>query len=93
MEYTRNDLITVNNTSQIVSNAGPRKVMVYHNSSTGGQIITLALGIGVAVANYDIVLKPGDTMADNNNPSYQIHQGSIQAIASAAGALLSIYEA
>lgn len=92
-DFTRNDLLTINATSQIVSQATRRKVMVYHNSSTGGQNITLSLGIGVAVSGYGIVLKPGDTMADNNNSSYEVYQGSIQAISDAAGGLLSIYEA
>lgn len=64
------------------------------NTSTGGQIISIAFGQD-AVAGQGIVLSPGDAIIDSyspGDPPYLPFQTRISAIASAAGGTLAVTE-
>jgi len=90
---TRNDTVAVDNTSLRVCqpNSG-RSVFVLRNSSAGGQIITIAQGNVAVVAEKGIVLTPGQAYSETNGEGFQAWKGEIQAIASAAGGVLSVFE-
>lgn len=89
---SRNDLLDVHNTNVVISQATERVRLYLRNSSTGGQVITINLGYNEAVALQGIVLKAGDSFVDSNSGNYQVWQGVITAIGSAANGKLSIME-
>lgn len=68
-----------------------RKVIVITNVSTGGQIITLAIG-KEAVANQGIVLYPTGAWAESIDSQFIPTNKRIAAIASAAGGSVTIHE-
>ena len=93
-ELAYNSTITVGATSVKASLAKNRKSYVFRNSSTGGQVITLAFSnFSPAVANNGIVLQAGQFVADSNSQGYFCWSGEVQAIADGAGATLSVMEA
>jgi hypothetical protein len=69
-----------------------RKVFVLRNSSTGGQIITLNIGMSPAILNEGIVLSSGQAYSENNAEQFECWKGQIQAISDVAGAILSVFE-
>lgn len=94
---TRNTSLTVGTSLvQVSANkiGGPGRVGInLRNSSTGGQIISLAFSDAEsAAANKGIVLAAGQNIADFTSEGYSAWQGNISAISSAAGAVLSIFE-
>lgn len=95
-DKTRNEQMTITNSVSVVSTPvqdGRRRLICLRNSSTGGQIISFAFSdTSVAVANSGIVLSQGQSSVDATSEGYICWQGNITAIASAAGAILSIYE-
>lgn len=90
------DLITVNNTSQtILPNAelSGRKLFSIRNSSTGAQVITIYPANNRSVtALSGIVLSVGQTYVESNSEGFECWQGQVQAIASAIGGQVSIFE-
>jgi len=92
-EATRNEVVTVGGTSATVCNADEkRRVAYFRNDSAAAQVITLNFGAQPAVLNAGIVLSVGQFISDSDSEGYLCYKGSIQAIATAAGALLSIFE-
>ena len=91
-EDVRNDLVSVGATSVRVSFERLRKVIYIKNTSTGGQVITIRLDSGAAVAGYGVVLGVNETLIDSNTEGYMCYQGEINAIASAAGGQVSVME-
>ena len=97
-QNVRNDSLTVGTSvvqvSQNMTGGTNHRVGInLRNSSTGGQTISLAFSDNQqAVANSGIVLAAGQNIADFDSEGYIAWQGNITAIASAAGATLSIYE-
>ena len=64
------------------------------NVSTAAQVITISFGQGkTPVAGEGIVLNVGEMVADSDNIGYECFKGEINAIASAAGGTLAIFEA
>ena len=89
----RSEQVTVNHTSSVISYVNEdRKAAVYRNSSTGGQNITLSFGEVAAVSGQGIVLAPGQSFSDSDSENYLSWKGKINAISSADGGLLSIFE-
>lgn len=99
-EPTRNEQVTVTNSSSIVVNPrgegrNERKMMVIRNTADDDtKIITLHLGNAAAVANQGIVLKRYETYAENTDSNFKCWQGPITAICAVASATanLSIFE-
>jgi len=90
----RNTTLTIAATSMRISEAvynGQRAVLILKNTSTGGEIISLAIG-QQAVANSGLVLKQGETMTMAKDSGYNPTNQDINAIGSAATATLAIYE-
>lgn len=88
-----NTSVTVGATSVTVSTARNRKMIYLRNTSTAAQVITIALdNINPAVALKGIVLSPGEFFLDSVSEGYVPWNGDIKAIASAAGATLSVQE-
>lgn len=93
--WARNEQVTVGTTSIVVVPPNPyRKVLYLKNTSdpATAQVITLVFGEKVAVAGSGIVLGVTQNTTDSNSEGYTCWKGSVQAIASAAGAKLSIFE-
>lgn len=90
----RNDVVTIAASSTMVSQRKDRKMYYIQNVSTAGQVITVTLSGGqAAVANYGIVLNPGDCISDSDSGFlYMCFDGDILAISSAANGSLSIVE-
>jgi hypothetical protein len=95
-EPTRNDSLTISTSSVSVAdrrtNLNPRKVVLIRNISGNGNRATIFMSSLVATANQGIVLEDGESFTDSSDSGYQCHQGSIQAIGSAANTVLSIFE-
>lgn len=92
---TRNETLTVGTSSVQVSANKNRPLMefVYRNCSTGGQIISLTFSnVNTAVANQGIVLAAGQSVSDTSLFNHIVWSGTVNAISSAAGGTLSIYE-
>lgn len=92
-EQNVNDVrtLTVGAASVLVSKKAARKVIYLRNTSAAAQIITIAFdNVSDAVAGTGIVLAPGEYVSDSNSEGYTAWNGDIKAIASAAGATLSI---
>jgi hypothetical protein len=66
-----------------------RKVFVFTNSSTGAQTITLSFGVP-AVAGQGIPLKVGEKYGEAVGDGFDCYQGTINAIADAAGGQISV---
>jgi hypothetical protein len=66
-----------------------RRAYVINNISTGGQIISLAMG-QPAEANHGVVLSVGGSY--DKSPNENPEQVAIYAVSSVAGGLVSIYE-
>jgi hypothetical protein len=83
--------ITVGATSTILMSEQPgRSIFFIRNLSTGGQVITLGFG-KAAVAGNGIVLVPGDYCQESNKEGFAAWDGTITAISSAAGGIVSVY--
>jgi len=96
MERNVNEQVTIGTDAAVVSiekgNAnGIRTSVIFINTSTGGQTITLGID-KPAVANQGITLSPGGFWTDNADTGYLPTQKQITAVSSAAGGLLSIQE-
>jgi len=96
LEINRNEKQTINTTAVVVSvernnNNGTRSSIILINSSTGGQIITIAIE-GEAKVNEGIVLHAGGVWQDSRDGGYFPTQKQITAISSGAGGQLSIQE-
>lgn len=88
----RNEKLTVNGTAIAICVEVPeRKLLVIKNRSTGGQSITLTFG-RVATADVGIVLSPNDVWVESAGEGYEVWNGAITGISSAAGGVLSIHE-
>lgn len=88
--------LTVGTTSiQVCESPGAnskRQALVFTNVSTGTEVISLNVGPSAAVAGSGIVLNPGDTYFEFNDPKFEVWRGPVQAICSAATGSLAIYE-
>jgi hypothetical protein len=99
-EASRNDQMTVTNTSIEIANARqfaemPRKVITVRNvADDPTKIITVNLGANPAVAGKGIVLRQYESFTDAADGQYQPWQGTITAICAVASvtADLSIFE-
>lgn len=93
-QLPRNARLTVGTTAVNVSLRNfSRKGISLRNSSTGSQVISLSFSENeTAVANSGIVLSAGSVINDFDGEGYKCWKGTITAISSAAGAVLSIYE-
>jgi len=95
-EYNRNVSQTIGTDATIISEqTSPpdteRKLVTLVNASTGGQIITIAIG-DIAVSNQGIPLNPGGYYHESHDAGFTPTQSHISAISSAAGGTLSIQE-
>lgn len=89
------DLITVNNTTLMIlpTASNGRKLYSIRNSSTGAQVITIFPANNLpAVALKGIVLSPGQIYYESNSEGFECWQGQVQAIGSAVGGQVSIFE-
>ena len=95
MEASRTDNVTVDVTPGKVCEAkfggGKRTVLFLTNVSTGGQVISLAVG-SEAILNKGIVLNPGGFYSESTDNRFTCTQESITAISDIAGAILAIHE-
>lgn len=93
MTDTRNDTISVDASNVTVSLARKREMFVLRNSSVGAINITICLSdSSAAVASKGIVLAQGASYAESANLGFTVWEGTISAIASGAGGVLSIFE-
>lgn len=90
----RNDSVTVDAASQVISVPQSRKNIYLRNTSVGGQVITVTFSNKqAAVANYGYVLNPGEYISDTDSgTTYECWDGYVLAIASANGGQLTIVE-
>jgi len=91
-EPSRNSKVTVGTSSVHVLDKKDRKALVLTNRSTGAQVITINQGETAAIANEGIILAPGQSYVDSDSGSYMCWRGNVQAISTAADAILSIFE-
>jgi hypothetical protein len=91
-QFSRNELVSVGTSSVQVANATPRVALAITNSSSGQQVITVNFGFSSAVAGKGVVLQPGQTITDSDQPPYKCFQGVITAIADGAGGQVSVFE-
>ena len=89
-------MVTVGATSiEVLPMTSPRRTRyVLRNMSAGGQVITISHGKNkAAVTNEGVPLYPGEPEYDSDSGGgYLCFDGAIQAISTAAGGILSIYE-
>lgn len=96
MENNRNELISVGTSPVVISvekglaNAF-RQSIIAINTSTGGEIITLAID-SEASAGAGIQLSPGGSWQDSRDSGYLPTQKQITAISTGAGGKLSLQE-
>ena len=95
-ELHRNAKIDVGTDAVVVSkdigqSPSKRVNILIINTSTAGQVITLAID-GVATSDEGIVLNPGGSWSDNSDAGYKPTQKQITAISSSANGQLSIQE-
>lgn len=90
-QYSYRAQITVGTSSLLVLPAGTWQVIVLRNSSTAGQEITLNPGFGAAVDQEGIVLGQKQAWIESRDSAFVPYSGNIQAVANAAGAILSVY--
>jgi len=96
MERNSNTSITVGTDPTVASiekgNQNGRRVsIILINTSTGGQVISLALG-SEAAAGQGIVLSPGGSWMDSMDGGYYPTQQQVTAVSSLAGGTLAIQE-
>lgn len=91
LENIRNQQLAVGATSVLLSTARNRSELIITNSSTGGEIITIALG-NEATANAGIVLTPYSVYYASASQGFNVWNGEIYAICSGAGGLVSVFE-
>jgi len=68
-----------------------RSAIVLTNTSTGGQIISIAIG-EQATANLGIQLRPGGVYQDTRDGNYNPSNKQINAISDVAGGTLAVHE-
>ena len=86
-----NKVITIGTSSLLVAEKSAKKVIYLRNTSTAAQVITLAFdNMNAAVAGTGLIIAPGEYVLDSNSEGYEAWNGQIKAIASAAGATLSV---
>ena len=94
-EYARSTSFTIGATSTVLSepmyHPSVRKALVIVNTSTGGQIISIAFG-GEAVAGSGIVLAPYGEWSETLDSRFTPSQDMISAISSAAGGTIGFHE-
>ena len=92
-EYSRNVNVTVGATSINISPKKKRKTIYIRNISTAAQVVTIALdNVNEAVAGVGVILSPGEYFVESSSDGYIAWSGDINAVASAAGAVVSILE-
>ena len=92
-EYSRNVTVTVGATSLNISPKKKRKTIYIRNISTTAQVVTIALdNVNEAVAGVGVILSPGEYFVESTSEGYSAWNGDIKAVASAAGAVVSIME-
>ena len=95
-EINRNEKLTIGTTAETISiragsNNTKRSSIIIINTSTGGQIITLAVG-AEAKNGEGIPLSPGGVWSDSMDGGYLPTQAHITAISSLAGGTIAIQE-
>lgn len=91
--YARNEVVTVGATQVLISPKRERKVIYIRNTSTAAQVVTIAFdNVNAVVAGTGIILAPGEYITESTTQGFKCWNGDIKAIASAAGATLSIME-
>lgn len=95
-EINRNMDITVGTSVVIVSEEvrypqQERKLFTLINNSTGGQVITVAIG-DQATTNKGIVLSPGGYYQESHDAGFTPTQTHITAVSDLAGGSLSVQE-
>lgn len=96
METNRNETITIGTSAQVISvqknkETNPRVELILVNTSTGGQNISLAID-AEATAGAGIVMYPGGNFERTVQGTILPTQAQITAIASGAGATMSLFE-
>lgn len=94
VEYVVNSKAVVGTTSTKIRPpllTGQRTAITVTNTSTGGQIITLAWG-GAAKSLEGAVLYPGGNWSESRDPAFDPSTEDIWAISSAASGALAIHE-
>lgn len=96
MELNRNERLTIDTSASVVSiekfNGNARRSSItLINTSTTGQVITIAVG-ETAADGHGIVLNPGGVWQDSRDGGYWPTQSQITAVSDAAGGALSIQE-
>jgi len=93
-ENSRNTISTIGTTATKIGERlplGTRKVIVFTNVSTAGQIITISTG-GANAANAGIPLRVGDKWVESEDNTFKPSGAEWWAIADGAAATLAIYE-
>ena len=93
-ENSRNTTATIGTTAVKIAERlplGTRKVIVYTNVSTAGQIITISTG-GANAANAGIPLRVGDKWTESEDNTFRPSNDEWWAISDGAAATLAIYE-
>ena len=90
-ENIRDDAVSVGTTSTLLTRAHPRNEIVITNTSTAAQAITLSFG-KPAVATFGVLLQPYSVYFASNTQGFNVYQGDIYAVASAALGQVSIFE-
>ena len=86
-----NKVVTIGTTSTLISEISAKKVIYLRNTSTTAQVITIAFdNMNEAIAGKGLIIAPGEYILDSNSEGYEAWNGKIKAIASAAGATLSV---
>lgn len=92
-EISLNQSLTIGATSVLVSPFKRRRQFSITNTSTGGQIISIALdNFNLAVAGSGIPLQPNQTYIESTDNGYRAWSGNINVIASAAGGTIAFSE-
>jgi hypothetical protein len=93
-EYVRNTTVSVGTSSTVIADAQPvqRQDLYIRNSGTGGEIITVHLGFGTAVANEGIVLENGQAFTMTEASGYQCYSGVVTCISDTASTTVTVME-
>jgi len=62
------------------------------NISGNGNRASITMGMSSAIANTGIILEDGESYSDTTDAGYECYQGMVNAIGSAAGTVLAIFE-
>ena len=90
-QQNTNKVVTIGATSFLIAPKSAKKVIYLRNASTSSQVITIAFdNINAAVVGAGLIIAPGEYILDSNGEGYSAWNGDIKAIASAAGAILSV---